>query len=122
MCVCVCVCVCACVCVCLKGRITSELVGIGAQCRGERHDQIITRQREALAELRSRVKVLEQSKAPGRFLVVGVVAVLGEGGMVGRGGCVGMVGGGGWGGQRETLTELRSRVKMLEQFKAPGGF
>ncbi|XP_076472466.1 forkhead-associated domain-containing protein 1-like [Babylonia areolata] len=47
-----------------EGRITSELVGIGAQCRGERHDQIITRQREALAELRSRVKVLEQSKAP----------------------------------------------------------
>lgn len=47
-----------------EGRITSELVGLGAQCRGERHIQIITRQREALAELRSRVKILEQSRPP----------------------------------------------------------
>ena len=47
-----------------QGRITSELVGIGAQCRGERHDQIIMRQREALAELRARVKTLEQAKPP----------------------------------------------------------
>ncbi|XP_070207721.1 forkhead-associated domain-containing protein 1-like isoform X3 [Littorina saxatilis] len=47
-----------------EGRITSELVGIGAQCRGERHDQIIMRQREALAELRSRVKNLEQARPP----------------------------------------------------------
>ena len=48
----------------LQGRITSELVGIGAQCRGERHDQIIMRQREALAELRARVKTLEQARPP----------------------------------------------------------
>ena len=47
-----------------QGRITSELVGIGAQCRGERHDQIIMRQREALAELRARVKTLEQARPP----------------------------------------------------------
>ncbi|XP_025083413.1 forkhead-associated domain-containing protein 1-like [Pomacea canaliculata] len=47
-----------------EGRITSELVGLGAQCRGERHEQIITRQREALAELRTRVKTLEQTRPP----------------------------------------------------------
>nr|KAG5691839.1 hypothetical protein BaRGS_033443 [Batillaria attramentaria] len=47
-----------------EGRITSELVGIGAQCRGERHEHIIMRQREALAELRARVKTLEQARPP----------------------------------------------------------
>lgn len=47
-----------------EGRITSELTSLGAQCRGERHEQIISRQREALAELRAKVKVLEQSRPP----------------------------------------------------------
>lgn len=47
-----------------EGRITSELVGLGAQCRGERHEKIIMRQREALAELRARVKSLEMAKPP----------------------------------------------------------
>lgn len=47
-----------------EGRITSELVGIGAQCRGERHEHIIMRQREALAELRARVKILEHARPP----------------------------------------------------------
>ncbi|XP_059145230.1 forkhead-associated domain-containing protein 1-like [Physella acuta] len=45
-----------------EGRITTELTSLGAQCRGERHEQIINRQREALAELRSKVKVLEQNR------------------------------------------------------------
>ncbi|CAL1541605.1 unnamed protein product [Lymnaea stagnalis] len=45
-----------------EGRITSELTSLGAQCRGERHEQIISRQREALAELRAKVKLLEQSR------------------------------------------------------------
>ncbi|KAH9524788.1 hypothetical protein Btru_027827 [Bulinus truncatus] len=45
-----------------EGRITTELTSLGAQCRGERHEQIINRQREALAELRSKVKLLEQSR------------------------------------------------------------
>ncbi|CAF4721367.1 unnamed protein product [Rotaria sp. Silwood1] len=45
-----------------KGRITHELVAIGAQCKGERHEQTIGRQREALNELRARIKSLEQSR------------------------------------------------------------
>lgn len=51
-------------CIFLQGRITSEMTALGAQCRGERHEQVITRQREALAELRLRCKNLEQAKPP----------------------------------------------------------
>ena len=36
------------------------MVSIGAQCKGERHEQTIGRQREALNELRARIKSLEQ--------------------------------------------------------------
>lgn len=45
-----------------EGKITSELTAIGAQCKGERHEQVISRQREALNELRQRIKQLEVSR------------------------------------------------------------
>ncbi|UJR10735.1 hypothetical protein I4U23_014924 [Adineta vaga] len=45
-----------------EGRVTHELVAIGAQCKGERHEQTIGRQREALNELRARIKSLEQTR------------------------------------------------------------
>lgn len=44
--------------------MTGELHAQGLRCRGERHDLIIARQKEALADFRDRTKTLEQLKPP----------------------------------------------------------
>ncbi|MBN3317184.1 FHAD1 protein, partial [Atractosteus spatula] len=40
----------------------AELADLGAKCKGHRHEEVIQRQREALAELRARIKALEQTR------------------------------------------------------------
>ena len=47
-----------------KDTKADELHTLGMRCRGERHELIIARQKEALAELRGRTKTLEQLKPP----------------------------------------------------------
>ncbi|XP_048470852.1 forkhead-associated domain-containing protein 1-like [Rhincodon typus] len=44
-----------------QDKVHSEVVRLAAQCKGHRHEEVIQRQRKALAELRARVKVLEQT-------------------------------------------------------------
>ena len=39
--------------------MTAELAVAGSQCRGERHEQVIARQRDALVELRAKIRVME---------------------------------------------------------------
>ncbi|XP_041128813.1 forkhead-associated domain-containing protein 1-like [Polyodon spathula] len=41
---------------------TTDLADQGTKCRGHRHEEVIQRQREALAELRERIKTLEQTR------------------------------------------------------------
>ncbi|XP_032863676.2 forkhead-associated domain-containing protein 1 isoform X2 [Tyto alba] len=41
-----------------------DLANLGAKCRGLRHEETIRRQKEGLAELRERIKVLEKRQSP----------------------------------------------------------
>ena len=44
-----------------------KLAELGTQCMAEHHEQIITRQKQALAELRTKLRVADKSK-PGGML------------------------------------------------------
>ncbi|XP_059807859.1 forkhead-associated domain-containing protein 1 isoform X3 [Hypanus sabinus] len=48
----------------LQDKVNSDLAMVAAQCRGDRHEEVIQRQREALAELRTRIRALEQAHTP----------------------------------------------------------
>jgi hypothetical protein len=48
----------------VQAKIQAELALAGAQCRGERHEQVIARQRDALVELRAKIRALESANIP----------------------------------------------------------
>ncbi|NXC52128.1 FHAD1 protein, partial [Aleadryas rufinucha] len=52
-------------CACFFQEPPSHLAELGAKCRGLRHEETIQRQKEGLAELRERVKVLEKRQCSG---------------------------------------------------------
>jgi len=43
----------------------TDLAELGSHCVGERHDQIISRQKEALVELRTKLRALEKGRPAG---------------------------------------------------------
>ncbi|XP_072334485.1 forkhead-associated domain-containing protein 1-like isoform X2 [Scyliorhinus torazame] len=45
-----------------EDKVNSEAAMLAAQCKGHRHEEVIQRQREALAELRARNKALERTR------------------------------------------------------------
>ncbi|KAK3729817.1 hypothetical protein QZH41_004986 [Actinostola sp. cb2023] len=45
-------------------KSSSDLYKVGMRCRGERHEQVIARQKEALMDFRKKTKMMEQLKAP----------------------------------------------------------
>ncbi|NXV76139.1 FHAD1 protein, partial [Atlantisia rogersi] len=51
---------------CLFQAPALDLADLGVQCRGLRHEETIRRQKEGLAELRERIKMLEKSQSPGK--------------------------------------------------------
>ncbi|TFK13869.1 claudin-1-like [Platysternon megacephalum] len=46
-----------------KKKQTLDLADLGAKCKGLRHEEIIQRQKDALTELRDRIKTLEKSQS-----------------------------------------------------------
>lgn len=51
-------------------ELALDLANLGVRCRGLRHEETIQRQKEGLAELRERIKVLEKTQAAGKHSVM----------------------------------------------------
>jgi len=49
----------------LQDGMKTDLAELGSHCVGERHDQIISRQKEALVELRTKLRALEKGRPAG---------------------------------------------------------
>ncbi|EDO42377.1 predicted protein [Nematostella vectensis] len=48
----------------IEKKTASDLYAQGMRCRGERHEHVIARQKEALADMRKKSKLIEQLKPP----------------------------------------------------------
>ncbi|XP_032239699.2 forkhead-associated domain-containing protein 1 isoform X1 [Nematostella vectensis] len=48
----------------IEKKTASDLYAQGLRCRGERHEHVIARQKEALADMRKKSKLIEQLKPP----------------------------------------------------------
>jgi len=56
--------------------MTAELAMVGSQCRGERHEQVIARQRDALVELRAKMRVMESGHNPRTYMLSHIFIVV----------------------------------------------
>jgi len=56
--------------------MTAELAMVGSQCRGERHEQVIARQRDALVELRAKMRVMESGHNPRTYTLSHIFIVV----------------------------------------------
>ena len=51
----------------LFGQTPNELMRVSQKCLGEKHGEVISHQREAIAQLKQRLSELELAKPPGKY-------------------------------------------------------